>query len=84
MTHKEHVREVGVVELEVPLVIELEEGGAVWVVVLEVEVVALGLPGGVAALLAHVDLGTALLVGVAVLHAVDLEAVGLQGAPLGE
>lgn len=84
MTHEEHVREVGVVELEVPLVVELEEGRAVGVVVLEVEVVALGLAGGVAALLAHVDLGTALLVGVAVLHAVDLEAVGLQGAALGE
>lgn len=84
MTHKEHVCEVGVVELEVPLVVELEEGGAVGVVVLEVNVVALGLAGGVATLLAHVDLGTALLVGVAVLDAVDLEAVGLQGAALRE
>ena len=40
------------------LVVELEEGGGVGVVVLEVEVVDLGLGGGVPAVLAHVHLGT--------------------------
>jgi len=40
----------------VSLVVEFEEGGGVGVVVLEVEVVDLGLGGGVPAVLAHVHL----------------------------
>lgn len=84
MTHEENVREVGVVELKVPLVVELEQRGAVGVVVLEVKVVDLGFARGVAALLAHVDLRATLLVGVAMLHAVHLQAVRLEGTPLSE
>lgn len=56
LTHEEDVCEVGVVELEVSLIVELEERGAVGVVVLEVHVVALRLARGVAALLTHVHL----------------------------
>ena len=41
-----------------PLVVELEERWAVGMVLLEVEVVDLGLAGGVAALLTHVHLVT--------------------------
>ena len=48
--------EVGVVELEVSLVVELEEGGAVGVVLLQVQVVDLGLGRRVPAVLAHVHL----------------------------
>lgn len=84
MTHEEDVCEVGVIELEMPLVVELEESRAVGVVVLEVHVVALRLSRGVAALLAHVHLRAALLVGVAVLDAVHLEAMRLEGAALRE
>jgi hypothetical protein len=40
----------------VPLVVELEEGGAVRVVVLQVQVVDLGLRGGVTAVFANVHL----------------------------
>lgn len=53
-------------------------------VVLEVHVVALRLAGGVAALLAHVYLRATLLIGVAVLDAVHLQAVGFEGAALRE
>lgn len=53
---QQHVGEVAVRELEVPLVVELEEGRAVGVLVLEVQVVDLRLLRRVAALLAHVDL----------------------------
>lgn len=56
LTHEEDVCEVGVVELEMPLVVELEQRGTVGVVVLEVHVVALRLARGVAALLAHIHL----------------------------
>ena len=53
---EQHAGEVVVGELEVALVVELEQGRTVRVVVLEVQVVHLGLVGRVAALLAHVDL----------------------------
>ena len=53
---KEHGGKVGIGELEVPLVVELEERRAVWVVVLQVKVVDLGLRGGVATVLADVHL----------------------------
>ena len=48
--------EIGVAELEVPLVVELEEGGTVGVVLLQVQVVQLGLGGGVATVLTNVHL----------------------------
>ena len=48
--------EVSVVELEVSLVVELEEGGAVGVLLLQVDVVHLGLLGRVPAVLAHIHL----------------------------
>lgn len=76
--------EASLVELEVPLVVELEQGWTVRMTVLEVHVVHLWLVGGVAALFADVDLGTALLVRVLVLDAVNLERVRLQGAALCE
>jgi hypothetical protein len=53
---EEDVGKVGVVELEVSLVVELEEGGGEGVVVLEVEVVDLRLGCGVTAVLTHVHL----------------------------
>ncbi len=53
---QQHAGEARVVELEVPLVVELEEGRAVRVVLLQVEVVQLRLLGRVTAVLAHVDL----------------------------
>ena len=53
---QEHAGEVGIVELEVSLVVKLEEGGRVRVVLLEVEIVELGLGGGVAAVLTNVHL----------------------------
>lgn len=84
LTHEEDVCEVGIVELEMSLIVELEERGAVGVVVLEVHVVALRLARGMAALLAHIHLRATLLVGVAVLDAVHLQAVGLEGAALRE
>ena len=45
-----------VVELEMPLVVEFEQGGAVGVLLLQVDIVDLGLLGRVAAILAHVNL----------------------------
>ena len=45
-----------VVELKMPLVVEFEQGGAVWVLLLQVDIVDLGLLGRVAAILAHVNL----------------------------
>ena len=48
--------EVGVVELEVSLVVELEEGGAVGVLLLQVDVVNFWLLGRVAAVFTHVNL----------------------------
>ncbi len=53
---EEDVGKVGVVELEVSLVVELEEGGGEGVVVLEVEVMDLRLGCGVTAVLTHVHL----------------------------
>jgi hypothetical protein len=53
-------------------------------VLLQMQVVDLGLVGRVPALLADVHLGAAFFVGVLVLHPMHLQAVGLQRAPLGE
>jgi hypothetical protein len=53
---QQHVGKVAVRELEVPLVVELEQGRAVRVLVLEVEIVHFRLLRRVAALLANVDL----------------------------
>ena len=53
---QQHGREARVVELEVPLVVKLEERRRVGVLLLEVEVVELGLLCRVAAVLAHINL----------------------------
>ena len=53
---EEQACKVGVGELEVTLVIELEQCRTVGMLVLQVQVVDLGLGGGVAAVLAHVHL----------------------------
>ena len=45
-----------VVELKMPLVVEFEQGGAVGVLLLQVDIVDLGLFSRVAAILAHVNL----------------------------
>jgi len=44
------------VELEMPFVVELEEGGGVGVLLLQVEVVHLGLLGRVPTVLTNIDL----------------------------
>jgi len=51
-----------VVELEMPLVVKLEQGWAVGMLLLQVDVVNLGLLGRVAAVLTHVNLRSSLLV----------------------
>merc|ERR1719336_1190094 len=81
---EQHTRKVAVVELEVSLVVELEEGGAVGVVLLQVQVVDLGLWRRVPAVLTHVHLRASLFVVILVRHPVHLQAVALQGAALGE
>jgi hypothetical protein len=48
--------EIGVAELEVPLVVELEKGGTVRVVLFQVQVVQLGLGCGVTTVLANIHL----------------------------
>ena len=53
---QQHAGKVAVVKLEVSLVVELEEGGAVGVLLLQVQVVDLGLGRRVPAVLAHVHL----------------------------
>ena len=53
---QQHARKVTIVELKVSFVVELEEGGAVGVVLLQVQVVDLGLGRRVPAVLAHVHL----------------------------
>lgn len=53
---EQHVCKVRVGELEVPLVVELEQRGAVRVFLLQVNVVHFRLLGGVSALLANVHL----------------------------
>lgn len=58
-----------VVELKMPLVVEFEQGGAVGVLLLQVDIVNLGLLGRVAAILAHVNLRSSLLVIVTVVDA---------------
>lgn len=58
-----------VVELKMPLVVKFEQGGAVGVLLLQVDVVNLGLLGRVAAILAHVNLRSSLLVIVTVVDA---------------
>ena len=55
---QQHAGKVAVVELEVSLVVELEEGGAVGMLLLQVQVVDLGLGRRVPAVLAHVHLNT--------------------------
>ena len=84
MTHEKDVCEVGVIELEMPLVIELEECRAVGMVVLEMYVVALRLTRGVATLLTYVHFRATLLVGITVLNTVHFQAVRLEGAALRE
>jgi len=59
-----------VVELKMPLVVEFEQGGAVGVLLLQVDIVDLRLLGRVAAVLAHVNLRSSLLVIVSVVDAV--------------
>jgi len=51
-----------VVELEMPLVVKLEQGWAVRMLLLQVDVVNLGLLGRVAAVLTHVNLRSSLLI----------------------
>lgn len=58
-----------VVELKMPLVVEFEQGGAVGVLLLQVDIVDLRLLGRVAAVLAHVNLRSSLLVIVSVVDA---------------
>lgn len=58
-----------VVELKMPLVVEFEQGGAVGVLLLQVDIVDLWLLGRVAAVLAHVNLRSSLLVIVTVVDA---------------
>ena len=53
---QQHAGKIAVVELEVSLVVELKEGGAVGVLLLQVQVVDLGLGRRVPAVLAHVHL----------------------------
>ena len=55
---EEQAGKVGVVELEVTLVVELEEGGREGVVVLQVEIVQLRLRGSVPTVLTYVHLRT--------------------------
>ena len=51
-----------VVELEMPLVVKLEQGWAVGMLLLQVDVVNLRLLGRVAAVLTHVNLATGKLI----------------------
>ena len=53
---KQHVGKVVVGEFKMPLVVELEQGRTVWVVLLQVDVVHLGLVGRVPAFFANVNL----------------------------
>ena len=62
----------------------LFEEGAAWVGTVHVQVQVLLRGAGIAAVLADVQLVPALLVGVLLLHAMDLLQVGLQRAALGE
>ena len=48
---------VGAVEFEMPLIVELEQSGGVGVLLLQVEVVHLGLLGGVTTVLTNIHLG---------------------------
>lgn len=84
MTHEEDVREVGIVEFEMSLVVELEECRAVGVVVLEMHIVTLWFACGVAALFTHVHLRATLLVSITVLDAVHFQTMRLEGAALRE
>lgn len=58
-----------IVELKMPLVVEFEQGGAVGVLLLQVDIVDLRLLGRVAAVLTHVNLRSSLLVIVSVVDA---------------
>jgi len=81
---EQHACKVAVVEFEVSLVVELEERGAVGVVLLEVEVVELWLGCGVSAVLTNIHLGASLFVVILMSHTVNFEAVTLQRAALCE
>jgi len=53
----QHIRcKVGTVEFEMPLVVEFEEGGGVWMLLLQMKVVHLRLLGGVATILTYIHL----------------------------
>jgi len=75
---------VRVVELEMPLVVELGEGGTEGVLLLEVDVVHLRLGGRVPAVLTHIHLRSSLLVSVVMGRSMDFQTVGLQRTSLGE
>ena len=80
----QHLGHGAVGELELPLVVELEEDGAVRVAALDVQEVLGGVLRGAAAVLAHVQLGSPLLVAEGQVLAVHLALVRLQAAALGE
>ena len=80
----QHLGHGAVGELELPLVVELEEDGAVRVAALDVQEVLGGVLRGAAAVLAHVQLGSPLLVAEGQALAVHLPLVRLQAAALGE
>ena len=80
----QHLGHGAVGELELPLVVELEEDGAVRVAALDVQEVLGGVLRCAAAVLAHVQLGSPLLVAEGKALAVHLALVRLQAAALGE
>lgn len=57
---------------------------AVWVEVLEVEVVLSGILCGVSTVLAHIHFVPPLFVSIGLIRAMNLLAVGLKGATLGK
>ena len=73
-----------VLELELPFVVALLEGRTVRVILFEVDVVALRVVRGVAAVLANVNLSPSFLVSVTVCHSVDFLRMGLERASLGK
>jgi len=84
VAREEHVGEVCVGEFKVSLVVELHEGGRIGMLLLEVQIMDLGLFGRVPAVLAHVHLASPLLVFVLMGHPVNFQAVAFQATPLGE
>lgn len=81
---EQHVGEIAVGELEMSLIVELQQRRAVRVLIFQVKVMNLRLLRRVTTFLAHVHLCASLLVRVLMLNAVNLEAVTLEGTPLGE